>query len=776
MRAKWTGLTGIAMIAICGCSSLDFDAFKEKPQEKQTSERSPYSILAEPGEGARVIDSGSLEKDMIQVAEDTAEPLKTISDVPDDIPTIKAPDAPKDVDALFKKLFPEREEGESEYIKVAINFDAATLGDVIPAFATPLKLNYILDPAVTGTITMSLKANMTPREVWTLFEQILQMAGAYCEMENQVVHIRPIAKIPQEKKMFQPDSNIEARLIPLKYVTAKELVAQLKPFLSDTAAATGLDTQKAVMLVENTANMGRLLALVEQLDRRAKAGWHRAVFICRNVPASQIQQELLEILPILGFAVADGKQGAETGEISLVCLDRVQAIVASAVTPEPLAEVRNWVKVLDKSDIGEQERVFLYEVINGKADELLNAISVIFPVEGTTMSADSSGKSSTSSGSRGFGSARTAAGAKSGGTQSKANTANTSSTGTAKSENTGNSIYDTPVKIFADAVHNRLLIRTTPRTYAMVRAILNRLDTIPTQILMQILVVEIELSDSNEFGMEFSMTSGSGNQKSIFGTNFESLTPNTGTGAGQSGGTFTIYNPKNPDQKFGYIRALASKNNLRVLSSPQIVARSHSEAKISVGKRVPVITNEITDTQSSIVPDNTSLRRSYQYEDTGIILTVTPQVTKGGLISMSLEQIISDAVENTMRGIESPIIKEDVLSTELAIRDGRTLIMGGLIKEKQNDTISSLPWIIDIPFLRTFFSNTNKTRERTEILVLITATIIRENTNLEEMVRRYNQAVHEIEQFENRQYRHVKQESATAPSVPQAGEAPAGKE
>lgn len=750
MKTRWVGFTGVALIFFCGCSSLDFDALKDKSTAK-TSGRSPYSILAEPGEGARVIDPGSLEEDMIKVSENLSEPLHTISAVPEDVPTIQTAEVPKDVDALFKKLFPNLEEGESEYIKVAINFDAATLGDVIPAFATPLKLNYILDPEVTGTITMSLKANMRPREVWTLFEQILQMAGAYCEMENQVVHIRPIAKIPQEKKMFQPDSNIEARLVPLRYVSAKELVTQLKPFLSDAATATALDTQKAVMLVENTANMGRLLSLVEQLDRRAKAGWHKAVFICRNVPALQIQQELLEILPILGFAVADGKQGAEVGEISLVCLDRVQAIVVSAVTPEPLGEVRKWIKILDKSDIGEQERVFLYEVINGKADELLNALSVIFPVEGTTMSADSSGKSSTSSTESGFGSARASAGTRSGSTASKASTTNSTSSGNSGEEKTG-SIYDTPVKIFADAVHNRLLIRTTPRTYAMVRAILNRLDTIPTQILMQILVVEIELSDSNEFGMEFSMTSGSGNQKSIFGTNFESLTPNTGTGAGQSGGTFTIYNPKNPDQKFGYIRALASKNNLRVLSSPQIVARSHSEAKISVGKRVPVITNEITDTQSSIVPDNTSLRRSYQYEDTGIILTVTPQVTKGGLISMSLEQIISDAVENTMRGIESPIIKEDVLSTELAIRDGRTLIMGGLIKEKHNETISSLPWIIDIPFLRTFFSDTNKSRERTEILVLITATIIRENTNLEEMVRRYNQAVHEIEQFENRQY------------------------
>ena len=199
------------------------------------------------------------------------------------------------------------------------------------------------------------------------------------------------------------------------------------------------------------------------------------------------------------------------------------------------------------------------------------------------------------------------------------------------------------------------------------------------------------------------------------------------------------------------MRALASKNNLKVLSSPQIIAKSHSQAKISVGKRVPVITNEITDTESTTAY-NTALRRSYQYENTGVILTVTPQVTKGGMISMVLEQTISDAMENNTRGIDSPIIKEDTLSTELALRDGRTIIMGGLIKEKHNEVVSSLPLIVEIPFLRALFGDTNKASERTEILVLVTATIIRENSNLEEMVYRYKQAVLEIKKFEKRTY------------------------
>ena len=268
---------------------------------------------------------------------------------------------------------------------------------------------------------------------------------------------------------------------------------------------------------------------------------------------------------------------------------------------------------------------------------------------------------------------------------------------------------------------------------------------------MQVLIVEIELSDDNEFGVEFSGAGTAGNTKSLWGTNFEALSPDPSGATRQTGGTFTIFNPDNPDQKFGYVRALASKNNMKVLFSPQIIAKSHSQAKISVGKRVPVIANEITDTESTTVY-NTSLRRSYQYENTGIILTVTPQVTKGGMISMVLEQTISEAVDNTTKGIDSPIIKEDTLSTELALRDGRTVIMGGLIKEKHNEVVSSLPLIVEIPFFRALFGDINKTSERTEILVLVTATIIRENSNLEEMVNRYKQAVLEIKKFEKRMY------------------------
>lgn len=763
MKFGTTCLIGGMIFAICGCNTLDFDYFKEKPKEEKPA-RSKYSILASPEEGARVVDSGSAESDAIEIPEKADANAQPPWEVPvGKLHTFKSRFNPKDTDALFKKLFPDLDEKNAEKIKVAINYDAANLSDVIPSFATPLKMNYILDPSVSGTVTMSLKAEMSPREVWTLFVQILQMADAYCEMQNQVIHIRSRDKLPREEKMLQEDSNIDAQLVPLSYVDAKEIVAQLKPFLSDPATATALDRQNAVLLVETTGNMQRLLKLIDQIDRRSQAEWYNAVFICRNVSATQIHKELLELLPALGFPVADNKKGSETGKVCLICLDRIQAIIASAPTEDPLKEIQKWMENLDRKENNETEKMYVYKVVNGKAEELLNALTLMFPVESTVMSVESSGRTSTSS----------AATAKSSGSAPKAAATSVSSGKSAidkdKKEKL-NSIYDTPVKIFADSVYNRLLIRTTPRTYTMIRAILDRLDTVPGQVLMQVMVVEIELSNSNEFGMEFSMSGKSGSSQSIFGTNFESLTPNTAGKNPQSGGTFTIFNPKNPDQKFGYIRALASNSKLKVLSSPQIIAKSNAEAKFSVGKRVPIITNEITDTQSSIDPNNTSLRRSYQYEDTGIILSIRPQVTEGGWISMELEQTVSDAIENTMKGIESPIIKEDVLSTEMLIRDGSTLILGGLIKEKSNDMISSLPWVIDIPFLRTFFSNTTKTAERTEILMLVTATVIKDDNRLEDMIRRYRESISEIEKFEYRQFRSIAEEQkrkAASPSQPE---------
>ena len=230
------------------------------------------------------------------------------------------------------------------------------------------------------------------------------------------------------------------------------------------------------------------------------------------------------------------------------------------------------------------------------------------------------------------------------------------------------------------------------------------------------------------------------------GTNYSGLVPASDAQNAQSGGRFYIYNPKNPEQKFAYVNALAGKTNVKVISNPQLLIASRSEAKISVGQKVPIVNSEITNTQSSTISD-TNLMRSIQYQDTGVILKITPRITRGGRINVVLEQTVSEADQNTTSDIDSPVIKEQIINTTMSIRDGQTIVCGGMIREKVSDNLSTLPIIGSIPFLRRLVGDTDISTERTEMMILITGTIISEKTQLETLLKKYEESVDSVINF-----------------------------
>ena len=277
----------------------------------------------------------------------------------------------------------------------------------------------------------------------------------------------------------------------------------------------------------------------------------------------------------------------------------------------------------------------------------------------------------------------------------------------------------------------------------MIKALLDRLDAVPAQVLLQVLVVEVTLTDSTQFGLEFSYK-GSGKVDTISQTNYKNLNPGEGT---DSGFSFLMTDPDSPDNTFAYLRALAGNNTIKVISSPQLLVRCNTEAKISVGSRVPVLNAVITDTASTM--DN-SLKSSIDYLDTGIILNITPQITSTELISLDVEQTLSDAVSNTVSTIDSPMINERVVQTSMTIANGRTMIIGGLIQEKINDDLQTVPILSDIPFLNRLVGDTDRSVERSEILVMITGYIINEQSPVQDMLKRYDEALQSINEFEDR--------------------------
>jgi general secretion pathway protein D len=633
--------------------------------------------------------------------------------------------------------------GKDDKIPIFIDLDAVSIHDIIPAFASLLAFNYSVEPTVKGAITLKIqdskakdnKVMMTRRDVWKLFNQVLWMAGAYCSPEDDILHIMPFKKMSRERKIFAAKgnaANVSVRIINIRNVSAKSVLANITDFLTEGAEAKELSGENALLIVETPDNMPKLLHLIEMLDSKRRSRWPRIVVRCANVTATQIMDELARILPVLGFTVSIDKDVPEPGSIHLTSIIRMRGIVASAANKEALEEVRKWITMLDRSDIGEQEQVYVYKVVNGRAEELLQALATVFAIDGTSLSVSHSAprSSTNSSGSASVSPARSS-------------TKSIKSSSRRSKDKEPESIYEIPVKMFADGKDNRLLVRTTPRTYAMIKALLHRLDTVPVQVLLQVMIAEIRLNENTEFGVEFSGVTQLAGKRGLFGTNYSGLIPQRPARNLENGFKYLVMNG---DDKFAYIRGLAGTGNFKVLSSPQLAATSGTQALFEVGQEIPIITRTLADNTN--VANNLSTSNEVEYKKTGIILKITPQVTKGGLITLDLDQTVSNRGEDVSAGGSSyPSFINRQVVTSLSMKDKETVIVSGIIQETDRSSNDSMPFVAKVPLLATLFGYSKDEVQRTELLILITSTIISNETNLQKMLDRYKQSVALIRKF-----------------------------
>ena len=583
---------------------------------------------------------------------------------------------------------------------------------------------------------MAFDAEVSEEELWQMFEQILLAAEAYCTVENKVLHVRPFTKMPAERLLMtdgERHANLEAEVFSIRNSSTSAILEQLIPFMTKGATAIELMRQNAILIVEPPQNMAKVRQLIKVLDQKNKAGWSQTVISCKNVSASQIRNELMEVLPVLGFPVNVGEE-LIPGAIHLMSLDRIQVIVASAANDDAVAELKKWVSILDRDDTTGQEMAFIYDVENNSVQDLAGALAVLFDVDGVLLEVDMDSQNKTTKNlprmrqdtKRGI-----------------------SENGKKNMPPTGPlSVFNQNVKLFADSINNRLIIRTTPRAYAMVKAILQRLDTVPKQVLLQVMIVELSMRDSVELGAELAAKTGN----TVWNMNWNNLEPKQGvelTGSAVGKGFTGQYGS---DDLFAALRAVAGKGSLKIVSRPHILVKNNYKSEFKVGRRVPLVSSELSD-----ISNPSATNRNYIYEDTGIIFEVSAEITSGDLITLTVNQEVSSPETNTISDDKGAIvIKKSGMQTAMVLRDGRTLIIGGMTQENQTENLDSMPWVADIPFLNWIFGSRRESNEKSEMLVMITAKIVKEDSRLEEMVKRYQDSVETIVQFEKRRINNSK--------------------
>jgi len=600
---------------------------------------------------------------------------------------------------------------------VGFRLESADLLQFINLVAGELKLNYVVDPGVKGVVTISTSGELRSSDLLPILETVLKMNGATAVKIGNFYRIVPLGSAAKNPLAVSSETNRGAlpaddrmlmQIIPLKFVFAADMAKLLTPFLSEGGTVTVLDAGNTLILVDDSLNVKRLMEILQQFDNSTFASERMRLLPVRNNVASALVPELEEIFAT--YALSDKQT-----PLRFLPLDRINGILVAAADSAAFEEVEKWIEKLDQPTTPNGIQTFVYKVQYSEADHLvglLNALrgmpGVVGAETGISGRGKGGGRGGTGSGSFQEGVLQTG---------SSENPASVGLYGPTGGQETGTGPQSN-LRIITDPVSNSIVVQGTAQEYAEIAKTLDKLDVVPRQVLIEARVYEVDLTGALSFGLEYAL------QQRAAGAAVPPVlgdygNPDTGTLAA-SGGIW--YNPTR--QLLAFLTASENRTRVRTLSAPTLLTTDSTAARIQVGQSVPVLTSAGL-TSGNIIGGNSLYTSTVSNVDTGIILSVTPRITSTGLVSLLINQEISNEVPPaTGSTIQSPSFTKRSVTTHAVAQDGQTIALGGLISYNYNKTVTRIPLLGDIPWLGALFGSTSYNTQETELIVLLTPRII----------------------------------------------------
>ncbi len=585
------------------------------------------------------------------------------------------------------------------------NFDDADLGEVVDTIlGQTLNVNYVLSPKVAGKVTMRTTQALTLDELLPTLEMVLAGNNAALVYQDGIYYIKPQAEVIGHtafssysgyRQKFPNGAQI--RVAPVKNVAVDELLEIIKPLMQERTIVNTDSKRNLMMIVGVPSELRRALDIIATFDVDVMKGRSFGLFPMKHVEAKLIIEELDKVFQ---------QDGGDKGFIQFIEIERLNAILAITFQPAHLRKVENWIMRLDKADSYAGGGVMVYRAQHVDAVELAETLNKIF-------------SQSNRSGSR---PASIASGRNSVTISNKKQPKNTK-TSTRNINNKNASIVDVgDVNIIADEVNNALIVVATAQDYAIVESVIKKLDVMPLQVLIDATIVEVTLKDELEYGIRWFLSHQNGGQHGASSGGFD-LTKNAADMAvgAATGGLGYAFVSNSEDIK-AVLDATATDNNANVISAPSLMVLNNQEASIQVGKEVPVLSSESTNTSGG---DNNVVTNTIQMRETGITLKVTPRVNANGLVIMDIDQKADDVLDQEIGGIRSPSFQQRQITSTVAVHSGETIVLGGLIDENDTYNKSGVPFLHKIPLIGSLFGSTIKKNNKTELVVLITPRVVK---------------------------------------------------
>ena len=585
---------------------------------------------------------------------------------------------------------------------LSVSFDQMALPAFIQSvYGGILKVNYSIDAAVsarTDLITFRTPKALSAAKLQDVTAQLLKSYGIAVQDFGGVLRIVPSSNIASTIPMVirgraQPSVPVSMRpvfyYIETESVRAANFLPTLKTIFGDKVKFDA-DSYGGVFISGQPDDVQVALELVQVFDQPSLKSYNSSRVVPRYWGADEFARRLGEVLRAEGYGVSSQAAGGEP--ISLLALPPINSVLIFASSKDVMGHVLDWVKELDQlTAVQAGSAFFTYPVRNADAQELAKSLNELITGNATVP---------------------------------------TSSVGGTPAPTAG--IQSKQKRVVVNSATNSLIFQGgTQEDYRQWLSLLAELDRPVKSALIDVLVAEVALADNNDLGFAWQLDKlGAGAQAlSLEGTTYSLAASGSGLAVNALLGGSTM--------RTLAISALASNSDSRVISNPKIMTRNGESATISVGQDVPTVTSQGITTANGV--NNTNVvPQTIQYRNTGILLRVRPVIHAGDRIDLEVSQEVSSAEPTTTGVTSSPTIRRRAIDTKLTVRDGATVMLGGLISENRSDSDSGVPFLKDLPGVGALFKKRGQTKTRTELVVLITPYIINDSTEAEAATDAFN--------------------------------------
>jgi len=611
---------------------------------------------------------------------------------------------------------------------ILLNFRDASLDSVLEYLSEVAGFSVVRETPVEGRITVMSRQPLSVDEAVALLNVALKEKGYAAISMGRTLKIVPLTeakkrnipvKTGNDPSAIEPTDRVITQIIPVRYVDAAKLKQDLAPLIPSYAELAANTSSNCLILTDTEANIRRIVEIVRALDTTMATVAEIRVFPLKYANASstaklindlfrteqptQAQQPggiAAGITRILGGprtqpTATPAEEGRRLTRVTASADDRTNTLVVSA-PPDAMKVIEEVVKELDSSKEADQA-VFIYSLKNGKARNLETVLNNLF---GTRTTGTTATRQTTT------------------GRQTNPFVATAGGTSTTASE-TATGLAG-QVYVVANEDTNSLMVMTATKNFDVVKQIISDLDRPVPQVLIKVLIAELTTDKSLDLGTEFSVLN-----LTAAGHGVEATTT---FGKPKAGLVLSVLQK----DLVATLAALQKLGKLDILSRPYILSSDNQAASITVGQRVPFITNtRTTETGQTI--------NTIQYQDIGIILKVTPHINPDGLVILDVNPEISSLTGTTVpisETVSAPVFAKRSASSRVAIQDGQTIVIGGLMEDKQTEETKKVPGLGEIPLLKYLFRRSTTEGTKTELLIFLTPVVATEPGQLKEISSR----------------------------------------